>query len=553
MLAAPPPPALCGSSLVRIPLMAKKKNKRGKAPAGKVGKRTNARQSPAERQADEKAQRSQGPSPPPREQESGQFLVDLAVKMMSPIGRLAATYAVLAALLHKPDAATLAAIVASLTTLFDVYDGLNWRRWEYARHGDVVPLLAGYLLCFLCMAALAVVGFTVHPDSWQGDLTVALFVLIALGRAGIQSAICDRLREHGHTEASPFFGKNVSNRIDGWLDRHVADELASSPNIIKRFAYTVATWIGARPISPIREARRFVATAVAAISLLLLFMVGLAVGEKGVHIVVHAVERTIGGASTSTTSTDAAAAPPTTQTEPEATKPSTSDVSPSVAPAAPAPDLQCSTKPGSGAPEPWANVISRLYLGPELLGTGQPPGTETAGCTGPIHRVRTSHGLFVWTEGTSPVSGATLSIAVGSRYGSAIFLAPAVEPVMALIKRFGIVGGSRRFDAGTGDFYPVHTPAGTFILIRREKGTGRSAGSYAIIPPAVAEAWVTAQAEVGEFLWPVPAYRGTEPVFDFDTDTIPSSVAYVLPAMSNNVSEPTISAGELQAVAERAG
>jgi hypothetical protein len=83
-----------------------------------------------------------------------------------------------------------------------------------------------------------------------------------------------------------------------------------------------------------------------------------------------------------------------------------------------------------------------------------------------------------------------------------LFLAPAVKPVLGLINKFGAVGGIRRFAVDAGDFYPVITSDGTYILIRHETGTEQAAQPSTELPPAVADAFVGALRETQQWLWP---------------------------------------------------
>jgi hypothetical protein len=74
-------------------------------------------------------------------------------------------------------------------------------------------------------------------------------------------------------------------------------------------------------------------------------------------------------------------------------------------------------------------------------------------------------------------------VAVDSRwFRAALFLAPAVKPVIALIERSNILGGLHRYPVAAGDFYPVQTAIGTYILIRSETGTEQTANRYLVVP-----------------------------------------------------------------------
>jgi hypothetical protein len=200
-------------------------------------------------------------------------------------------------------------------------------------------------------------------------------------------------------------------------------------------------------------------------------------------------------------------------------------------------------------------AMTALYMGDGDRGAAEAPGTSIAGCPGELHIAHTSSGLFAYTLGTNTTSTKSLSIAVDSRrFGPALFLAPAVGPVEALLHRFKIIGGIHRYSVGGGDFYPVQTPgAGTYILIRRETGTGEVAEPYSVVPPVVAQAWALAIAKSQMFLWPVPRYENGETIYDFDSNSTPSRVLYSFPYHPSNTIEPELSDAELEVVANRAG
>ncbi len=166
--------------------------------------------------------------------------------------------------------------------------------------------------------------------------------------------------------------------------------------------------------------------------------------------------------------------------------------------AGPSRQSTCPRPPGNGAPR-WArDDIRRLYLGGLGRRTGEAPGTEIAGCPTAYFTTDGRDGPFVYALGTSPSSASPLSIAVDGRFGPALFLAPAVEPVLALIHRFGAVGGMRRFTASNGaQFAPVLTDDGTYTLIRPEAGTAQVARGYIELPPPVSDAWFGAMREIG--------------------------------------------------------
>jgi len=176
---------------------------------------------------------------------------------------------------------------------------------------------------------------------------------------------------------------------------------------------------------------------------------------------------------------------------------------------------------------------------------GPAPGHLEAGCMKEFHEQVTPLGTLAWVWGQSPENGEVLSIAVDSKnYGPALFLAPAAQQVKRLIDRFGIVGGIRRYEAGTGDFYPVRTPVGTFLLIRREKSE-----KYDLLPPEAAQKWAQTIKSAHVFLWPGGLRSGGWALY---TDTTTSEVWSTLPEASWSAKEPELGEGELQEDAAKA-
>lgn len=177
--------------------------------------------------------------------------------------------------------------------------------------------------------------------------------------------------------------------------------------------------------------------------------------------------------------------------------------------------------------------------------TGPAPGRREGECTKEFHEQITPLGTFVWAWGQNSEDGEVMSIAVDSKvYGPAVFLAPAAQQVRRLIAHFGIVGGIRRYEAGTGDFYPVRTPAGTFLLIRREKSE-----EYELLPPEAAQKWAQAIKPAHGFLWPVALRKGGWGLY---TDAIPSEMWSYVPAASWSTEEPELGEAELQQDAAKA-
>jgi hypothetical protein len=178
--------------------------------------------------------------------------------------------------------------------------------------------------------------------------------------------------------------------------------------------------------------------------------------------------------------------------------------------------------------------------------SGSAPGRLEGGCTEEFHEQVTSLGTFVWAWGQNPEDGEIMSIAVDSKaYGPALFLAPAAQQVKRLIDHFGIVGGIRRYEAGTGDFYPVRTPAGTFLLIRREKSE-----EYELLPSVAAQRWAQAIESAHTFLWPVSLMAAGG--WGLYTDAQPTKKWTTAPASSWSVKEPELGEAELKEDAEKA-
>jgi len=224
---------------------------------------------------------------------------------------------------------------------------------------------------------------------------------------------------------------------------------------------------------------------------------------------------------------------------------------------------QCTSTPSNSTLPQHEVEIEELYVGNDLSregsdprfhvpsSTGEPPGRKDGGCTLEYHN---SESLgFVWAWGEIPATHRHLSIAIDSTTGPALFLEPAAQQVHALIERYDEVGGIRRFNAGRGDFYPVETSAGTYILIRREKGTDASADAYEVIPPSVAEIWVSTVDSTHKFLWPRLTWQEGHAVYHLDTNAPGTTVAYTIPYPPSAVSEPQVGEAELKQAAEYAG
>jgi len=245
------------------------------------------------------------------------------------------------------------------------------------------------------------------------------------------------------------------------------------------------------------------------------------------------------------------APPPKYQTPPTYTESTPNETEVPVPAATPRQVEQCAQAPRNTVAAQLEAEIQELYTGTAVIDgkkvdryplperTGPVPGRLEAGCTREFHEQVTSRGTFVWTWGQSPENGEPLSIAVDSKlYGPALVLAPAAQQVKRLIDHFGIVGGIRRYEAGTGDLYPVLTPAGTFLLIRREKSE-----EYALLPPEVAQKWAQAIKSARVFLWPVALPKGGWALY---TNTMLSQLWTTLPEASWSMQEPELGEQELK-------
>lgn len=167
----------------------------------------------------------------------------------------------------------------------------------------------------------------------------------------------------------------------------------------------------------------------------------------------------------------------------------------------------CGSEPGYDAPS-WAKTKLRaLYLGGSTdRNAGAAPGAS-AGCTGPTLIARGGDGKLVYTV-AKDASDSVRSVATVSKdFGSAIFLAPAAERVLGLIRTHHDIGGWPRTAAGRGDYYGVTTAEGTAILMRSgpviDNGSGDVHG-YVLLRPTAASLWMKAMRQHGSWLWAVP-------------------------------------------------
>ena len=152
----------------------------------------------------------------------------------------------------------------------------------------------------------------------------------------------------------------------------------------------------------------------------------------------------------------------------------------------------CGPLPGSDAPA-WAQpLFLALYLG------SNGPGAK-AGCTGATQYV-VGDSSFAYLIGYE--NGSVKSVAVVTEqteaYPPALFMAPAAEPVLELIRTEGAVGGTGRLNAAVGDLYLVYEASGTMALTRANKD-----GAYTVVPPAVVDEWFADMTLRDEWLWPV--------------------------------------------------
>jgi hypothetical protein len=181
------------------------------------------------------------------------------------------------------------------------------------------------------------------------------------------------------------------------------------------------------------------------------------------------------------------------------------------------------TYPGYKAPV-WAEeTLYNLYLG------NGGPGATGAGCTGVTQAPPGLQQSFVYEIGSDP--GGELSVATDSKkLGAALFYAPAVSSVLALIAQFGDVGGSGRQNVANGDVQMLYDTEGTEAFIRDEKVLTfdtSDAAPYEELPPAVAIDWYYAMQFQGRWLWPMQGaddpMTGDE-TFTFSLNSITPSI-----------------------------
>jgi hypothetical protein len=182
-------------------------------------------------------------------------------------------------------------------------------------------------------------------------------------------------------------------------------------------------------------------------------------------------------------------------------------------------DQRCPAKPGADAPG-WAKVgLYRLYLGPREPGlppeaTG-PPGVDD-GCTTPV--VTPNPVIpFVYLTGIDGATGRVQTLAVDSpQFGPALYIAPAAQPVLGLIRLYSAVGGWPRIKVGEGDYYAVHVSGGgTVMLIRVQVNNSATtrAERYVELPIPVTCAWLEAMRLSKRWLWPTVRSKGGTETF----------------------------------------
>ncbi len=182
----------------------------------------------------------------------------LARHLVIPILSLVSLVLVIKLFVNTPIGERFVAVTAGLAVIYDVFDWVNWKRVLLLREKRLWRLLGVYVLSFLVMVAVAVVGFIVSPGSWQGLLVVVAFLLVAFGRAHVEDDICDH-DELGMGLAEPIWGKKfaawVDMQIGMYADRTV-DNTTPFLDVAKR---EFARLIRKLPISPHHDGRRAVA------------------------------------------------------------------------------------------------------------------------------------------------------------------------------------------------------------------------------------------------------------------------------------------------------
>jgi hypothetical protein len=459
---------------------------------------------------------------------------------------------------HIMAAAGVAVIVLQLL------DVVQWTVYRYWRQPGVPSLLIRTIVGWCTtMGIVAAVGYRTKPTLVHIILFALVFLAFRLARQRFDGRLAERLRHAaGRASAAPPSRRRKCRiRLLPWSERD------QSAWIVIELPRRLA-----EALQALSSPRRSVSTIIGAwVATLVLAVFGVAVTVAGAPKVFHFLqsEALSGNATTSTTTSTP---PPTTPTQTTTTPSTPTPTTPAIAapapaiPAKPTWDGTCTAAPLNHAPVRDEDEISELYTGEPPAGTplpspfplptrtGEPVGRAIGGCTRMFHEQESDVGLFVWAWGQDPISGRIVSIATDSEHyeGGALFLAPAVQQVEQLIRRFGAIGGIRRFRAGTGDFYPVETPLGTYILIRRETGPELNPHEYELVPPVVAQAWAGDMRTQHDFFWPALRITKNGEVYDFETNSIPAHVAYTFPYHPSETHEPELGERELQEDANRA-
>ena len=490
-----------------------------------------------------------------------QMGVSAARRLVVPILTVVGLILVIKLFLNTPIGVRFVAVSASLMVIYDVFDAVNWKRTSLMRERGLWRPLGIYMFWFGATVAVAAAGFIVSAGSWQCLAVVAVFALVAFRRPNVEADICEQFPELDLKLPPPIWGKRFAEWVDTEIGTYADRPVDNATPFVEICKQTVARSIRNLPFSPHHDGRRAVAVFGIAAAVLFGGWVGVVWAKRNAHDVAHEVKVVVAVINPFGSSGRENAETPDTS---RIAANSTAEAARSPGNAAPvAPEVVTSPRLLNECPTPlvttgprWVREdLTALYLGGAGPGASEAPGTAIAGCPGSVHLSHTPLGLFAYTLGQNPTSNQTQSIGVASqRFGGAtLFLTPAVKPVLTLIERFKNVGGIRRYPVSGGDFYPVQTPAGTYILIRRETGTEQAAEPYTVVPPVVSQAWALATAKSQTIMWPVARHENGETIYDFDSNSTPSRVLYTFPYRPSNTIEPELSGAELEGVASRGG
>jgi hypothetical protein len=476
-------------------------------------------------------------SSPPRRGDDAKVLIGAARGLIQLGIWITGIIVVLKFVADAPGYAIVASVLAAAISAYDLFDVANFKRAKYVFVAKLRRLVVSYACCLLAMLGLVAAGIFTRGRWWEALIIVLAFVSITFARREVETKTCQRLAELGLEEGEPLWFKGLRGRLE-----HITETWADwSPDESTRLWQLAMRELASRLRSgldgPVASVRGLVALVAMIASMVLGAWAGLATAERA-YKVIEGSSRT------------SAQAPPAESRaaedgggvlDAEGAPSEANDASSSEAAQSSTPLSDCAVPPGTGAPR-WARAdIFHLYLGGP--GISEPPGTLIAGCPSRYHTINTQSGPFVYTIGEDPDDGRSLSVAVDSSRGPALFLAPAVRPVLSLIGQLGAVGGSRRFNVGTGQFYPVQTDRGTYLLIRHETGTEQAAAPFEVIPPVVTQAWAATVAKAGRFLWP---RHGVGRIYYFDTGLSERAYTFV---DETNQREPELSEDELASLA----